>query len=270
MSDQLKTNDSRMTLSFVEKAKLWLDISTLVFIGLSAVAGMLALYFGTKLEEYRGRERDRLKTDIASSNARIAEANEKAEKAKEGTAKALLDAAAANERSKDFDLKLEKQRELTAKAEERATNAELRSDSAMGMSSRAEKGTKALQEKEKPRHLTIEQSQKLLGALKLHQIGMPIEVSYWSGNGESKNFAEQIGEVLIKAGYNVTGFHPELAWLWAGVFLVERSRETSSDRVVSELQNAFASIGVSLKPRLNSTLPKEAEGKIIIYVGSKP
>jgi hypothetical protein len=166
-----------MKLPSLETASFWSNIAVVVLTLLAACAGVLALYFGTKLGAAKDAE---VSVAIASANARSAEANRKSAEASEGTAKAEVDAARANERAGVLEVQAANQRIRAAHAE-----------------------TELLELKYRlaPRRITREQHGVYVEMLKPYG-GSKVEMTQ-IGDIEAKAFAADILSVLTDSGWDV-------------------------------------------------------------------
>jgi len=166
------------------------------------------------------------------------------------TALAQLSAATANEetakltkQTKTLELTVEQQRERAAKAE-----AELLK----------------LQEHSKPRRITAAQRTALLGFLSKAEKGT-ISIEFMAADGESEQFARDIGEALRASGWTVPRVGPRIP---AGIstpiglrLLVDRDTPN-----IKDLISGFHHIGLTAEVILNL----QANPPVQLWVGTKP
>lgn len=89
------TNPNGMTLSAIESAKFWADITAVTLAVLTAAAGVFAWYFSSRLAAAKDAELSRFQAEsrvaILSAEARAAEANEKTAQLAKEAANARLE-----------------------------------------------------------------------------------------------------------------------------------------------------------------------------------
>ena len=253
-SDQIaaatSANQNGMIQSFLEAVSLWANVSVVALTVLAAIAGVFALYFSSELAARKDTELTRFQAEskaaIAASDARAAEANEKAAGAAAGTARALGEAAAASERAGKVELEAERQRERAANAEQ-------------------ELG--ALKARIADRHLTSDQRRKLITVLSGEPKG-EIEVNCVGPQPEPCAFASEIVDVLKAVGWNVSKFIQGVIPVGGTpVGLAIRVNSKAAPARAAALQKAFAAVGLSAPGIVAEGLPEDS---VILEVGSKP
>lgn len=221
-----------MTVSKMEKIKLYCDVGIVVFGLLAALFAVLSLIYGSRLDFAKQIEEERLKSKIAESNAF-------AEKAKEQAADALSSAANTNERAIILELKVEEQKE-------RAAN--------------AEKELIILKDKIKPRSIPIEIANKLILELKKIVV-KEIHISSSLGDGEAAAYADQFKNLFEFAGWKVNSGIGLSTYTGVGIYMVTK---TENDNEAIKIKNILSSSGIILQDQVI------AEGaKMQIFIGSK-
>jgi hypothetical protein len=221
-----------MTVSKMEKIKLYCDVGIVIFGLLAAVFAVLSLIYGSKLDLAKQIEEERLKSKIAESNAF-------AEKAKEQAADALSSAANTNERAVKLELKVEEQKE-------RAAN--------------AEKELIILKDKIKPRSIPIEIANKLVLELKKIVV-KEIHISSSLGDGEAAAYADQFKNLFEFAGWKVNSGIGLSTYTGVGIYMITK---TENDKEALEIKSILSSSGIKLQDQVM------AEGtKMLIFIGSK-
>jgi len=154
-------------------------------------------------------------------------------------------AAAANERSAKLELEAAVQREKAAQAELELAQ---------------------LKEQQKGRHLTTEQRQQIVAALKKAGKG-PIEVVFSNGDGEARAFAQELHSVLVEAGWPVA---PNLTGdliTGVGVFIVVNDALHPPQHSL-DLQHALDAVGILNGGAVNPA--KVKAGDVALAVTTKP
>lgn len=224
----------------IEDVAFWSFVarcSVVVLSVLSAIAGFLALYFSLKSDALKDAALRSFQTEsslaIASADARAADANRKAAEASEGTAKALL--------------ATEEQRERAAKAE---------------------KDLLEVQQKLRPRTISVDQRTRLVAILSVSPKG-PVHITCILGDGEGLAFAQQINDLLRSVGWTVEdGGVSQAAFTGnpVGLVILVHSASSAPPHAIV-LQQAFAAVGIPLGGTEKTAL---AEGSVEIIVGAKP
>lgn len=182
---------------------------------------------------------------IASAQQQAEQAREGAAKAEKGTAEALAEAAKLNERAGGLELEAAQQRERAA---------------------RAEKELLELQEKLKPRRIVADQRARLIAILRSAPKG-PVKVTCVLGDGEGFNFAGEVVGVLQAAGWEVDGVNQGVFTPTNPVGLFVRVRSPANvPPYAPALLQAFNSVGLRLDWAEGSTV---AENRVEIIVGNK-
>ena len=242
-----------MTLESIENASFWANVSVVALTLMAAAAGVVALYFQSRLDTTRDADLNQYKTEaaatIASADARAEEAKAKSEEARKETAKALVQAAAISERANALELEV--------------ANARL-----------------ALAKLKTPRSLTTEQQKRLAVKLKEFE-GTPFDF-FVHTDPEAIDLMWQIADVLKVSGwihhpvtslavvYRVHG-KPEAGIVsFTGLEIqIDESRRADWERAVLALETGLKAEGIITKA-IALTDKTESPNAIHIKVGKKP
>lgn len=131
----------------------------------------------------------------------------------------------------------------------------------------AERALLELQERIKPRRISMEQRTRLVEMLKQGPKG-PVDIACVLGDGEGLALAGQIDEVLKTSGWLTSGVSQGVyaGGNPVGVGILVRDARTAPS-YAAVLQRAFGSVAIPLGGAEKADLP---EGKVVILVGSKP
>lgn len=262
-----------MTLNRMEKIKSILDICVLVFTLIVALSAIFSYYYGSKIDALR-------KIEQASFEARIAESNAAAAKAKVDAANAFSNAASANERAKQLDLKVEEQKKQAAKSNALAEKAKEEAAKALESAARSnvralqleltveeqkEKAAKAEKElitiKEKIRSRNISEEVWMNLVKELHEFPpQKIFISSSLGDGEAGNYAGQFKRIFEGAGWQVESGIASSSLTGSGIIVLTKNPiDTEADRLI----NILGSFGIKAE-RESSKQPI-----IQLFIGSK-
>ena len=125
---------------------------------------------------------------------------------------------------------------------------------------------KELEEKQKARHLTVGQRQRLVAALSPFA-GQKVDVSTYPGDPESNEFGIQIEGLLREAGWNSSGFHtayrPDAV---VGLDVRVGHRVGQATPAADALISVFRAEGFQAHGTIYETIPKD---EIRLWIGKK-
>jgi hypothetical protein len=166
-----------MTLPSLETASFWANVAVVALTALAAIAGVIALYFATRLGAAKDEALTRFQTESA---VKVAQANE-------GAAKANETAAAANERA--------------GRADERASRLEVEAAQQRARAAEAERALLELQQRLAPRRIDSALQKKLVAALRPYHGSVVVLTQL--GDAEAAQFANDLIKVFQEAGWQL-------------------------------------------------------------------
>ena len=158
-------------------------------------------------------------------------------------------------------------KESTARASEREAAAEARADDLQKKASEAIQRAADLEEAQKPRSITPEQTQSFIAELSAIPKGKVV-VYIYNQDAEIAQYANQIKSVLTSAGFDtskIVGVAIGSSFTPTGVIMVVKSKDNLPPFALP-LQIAFTHIGIEAKGAID---PGLTEGDIKIVVGRK-
>lgn len=219
----------------MEKFKLWLDVAIVVFGLLAAIAAIVGLIIGNRIDYAKELEEKQWQAKIAESSAQ-------AEKAKEEAAMALSSAASMNERANALELETETQKERAAIAEKQLLE---------------------LTEKLKPRKITAEQHWNIVADLRKSPRGK-INISSPLGNTEALMYANQFLKIFEEVRWEVSTGIGRSSLTGAGVFIITPNE---SDINAINIQKIFSRHGLNVHGQLEKNFPAD---HLNLFIGDKP
>ncbi len=240
-----------------------------LYICILVLGGLLTAVLTVVLRQATNRYQTLVKRD---ADARIAEASRGAAQANERTAALEKDNLILRKDVNEAAGKVaEAQRDAAdAKAAQQRVEVELakvgiKLAGQQERAAQAERSLLELQEKLRPRTLSSEQRAKLIDALSRIPKG-PVEFLHVEGDHEAFDFAEQVRDVLQKAGWDVGERTIMLGVNVVGTLIVVHDAQ-SAPPYAGALQKAFASASLDLVGTLDGKLP---QSRVRIIVGHKP
>lgn len=198
-------------------------------------------------EKAKGFERDIARSNgaAASSNERAGKANERAANAAKQAGDAEMKAGNANKRAAVLEKDAAIQREKAALAE---------------------RALLELQERLKGRHLAPWQRKTLTDFLKLGPPGK-IVIAFIAVSDEARAFAEEIQDVLLKSGWTVTEFSPEINIGVPQSGLTLQVHKSEAPLWGELLQQGLKAIGFPAPAMIGTNVP---EDRVRLFIGAKP
>lgn len=222
------------------------------------LSGMVIASLNEKAEDANARAR--------SFEAKAQESNQKAEEAKtlaKGFESRLAD---ANARVKRAEAQIASAKARTEEAVAKIATAEARIKEAEEKAEAERLARVKIQDDLKWRTVTEEQTAKLLAALPPEYTGVRVTMSNIAGDAEAAQYAAELREVLLKAGWVIDGINASLVTgiLPEGVSI---SIGDANNRSAATLQQALLAAGIRAEGTIVPGMRAEA---IDLLVGAKP
>ena len=238
-----------------EQIETWSTVVLVIALG----TGLKCLM---KTNELSGMEIGSLGEAAEQADEKARQAIADSNTAQTAASNAFTLAAAARREADSFEQDIKSAKEQSASAESHLADA-------LQRTANAERELSELREQQKPRRILDEKRSLALALLKANVKG-DIGISCLNSDKEGCDFAKDIADLLMEAGWQVSGPTGVMVLSASGgppVGLTITIKAPPGPARASILQRVFERIGFSAPGQLNANAPEDS---VVLFVGTKP